>query len=69
MIYRKPRLSLFVTIMALAIVMLPMALVDAGVAISKFGQYSGYSEEIYQQWVYSSQYVQVSDGTKLAVSI
>ncbi|MBM4461729.1 MAG: CocE/NonD family hydrolase [Chloroflexi bacterium] len=38
-------------------------------AISRPGEYSGYSEPIYDEWVRSSQYVEVRDGTKLAVDI
>lgn len=39
------------------------------VHISKLGEYSGYSQPIYQEWVRSSVYVTVRDGTKLAVDI
>jgi putative CocE/NonD family hydrolase len=37
--------------------------------VSKPGAYSGYSEPIYDEWVHTSQYVTVRDGTKLAVSV
>lgn len=37
--------------------------------LSKLGEYSGYSEPIYDQWVRISRYVAVPDGTKLAVDI
>jgi uncharacterized protein len=37
--------------------------------ISKPGQYSGYSEPVYSEWVRSSQYVTMQDGVKLAVDI
>jgi putative CocE/NonD family hydrolase len=37
--------------------------------ISKPGVYAGYSEEIYDEWVRTSQYVTVRDNTKLAVDI
>ncbi|MBN1848094.1 MAG: CocE/NonD family hydrolase [Deltaproteobacteria bacterium] len=37
--------------------------------ISRPGEYSGYSEVLYDEWVRSSQYVEAQDGTKLAVDI
>jgi putative CocE/NonD family hydrolase len=37
--------------------------------ISSFGKYEGYSEPLYTEFVRSSQYVTVRDGTKLAVDI
>jgi putative CocE/NonD family hydrolase len=37
--------------------------------VSEFGRYQGYSEPIYDNWVRASQYVEVRDGTKLAVDI
>jgi uncharacterized protein len=37
--------------------------------ISKPGQYSGWSEPLYSEWVRSSQYVAMRDGVKLAVDI
>ena len=37
--------------------------------VSKLGQYKGYTEPIYDQWVRTSQYVTVWDGTRLAVDI
>jgi putative CocE/NonD family hydrolase len=36
---------------------------------SRPGEYSGYSEPIYSEWRRMSQYVEVRDGTKLAVDI
>jgi putative CocE/NonD family hydrolase len=38
-------------------------------ALSKPGEYSGYSEPIYNEVVLSSQYITVRDGTKLAIDI
>ena len=37
--------------------------------VSQLGQYSGYSTPMYTEWVRTSQYVAVRDGTKLAVDI
>ncbi len=37
--------------------------------ISKLGEYRGYSQPIYDEWVGSSVYVTVRDGTRLAVDI
>ncbi len=36
---------------------------------SSFGEYAGYSEEKYDGWVRTSQYVPVRDGVKLAVDV
>jgi putative CocE/NonD family hydrolase len=38
-------------------------------AISEFGRYEGYSEPRFNQWVTSSQYVEMRDGVKLAVDV
>jgi putative CocE/NonD family hydrolase len=43
--------------------------VNAQERISRPGQYKGYSQPIYEEWVRSSQYITVRDGTKLAVDI
>jgi putative CocE/NonD family hydrolase len=40
-----------------------------GVRISRFGEYQGYSEERFTEWVRESQYITVRDGTRLAVDI
>ncbi|KPK69584.1 hypothetical protein AMJ87_10250 [candidate division WOR_3 bacterium SM23_60] len=40
-----------------------------GARTSKFGQYEGYSEPVYDEWVRTSQYLEMSDGVKLAVDI
>jgi len=37
--------------------------------ISKLGEYTGYSQPIYDEWLRVSQYITVRDGTKLAVDI
>jgi hypothetical protein len=37
--------------------------------VSKFGQYSGYSEAKYDSWVRTSQYLTMRDGVKLAIDI
>jgi len=37
--------------------------------VSAFGVYEGYSEEIYDSWVRSSQYLIMRDGIKLAIDI
>jgi hypothetical protein len=47
----------------------PSALAQGQAKISKLGQYSGYSELRYVEWVRTSQYVAVRDGTRLAVDI
>jgi len=37
--------------------------------ISELGRYSGYSKPVYSEWVRTSQYIEVRDGTKLAFDI
>jgi len=37
--------------------------------VSKFGEYSGYEEQLYSQYTRTSQYVTVEDGTPLAVDV
>ncbi len=38
-------------------------------AISEFGKYEGYSKPIYNEWVRTSRYLEMSDGVKLAMDI
>lgn len=38
-------------------------------SISKFGEYKGYSEEKYDSWKRTSQYIEMKDGIKLAMDI
>lgn len=40
-----------------------------GARTSRFGQYEGYSEPVYNEWVRTSQYLEMSDGVKLAMDI
>lgn len=40
-----------------------------GARTSRFGQYEGYSEPLYDEWVRTSQYLEMSDGVKLAMDI
>jgi putative CocE/NonD family hydrolase len=37
--------------------------------VSKFGEYEGFSEEKFTEWVNTSRYVQMRDGVKLAVDV
>lgn len=53
-------------ILSLALFLPAMAFAEK---VSKPGEYSGYAEAIYDGWTRSSQYVVVSDGTKLATDI
>ncbi|MBN2302841.1 MAG: CocE/NonD family hydrolase [Anaerolineae bacterium] len=46
----------------------PVAAQD-GERISRFGEYSGYSEEIYDGYVRLSQYIEMRDGTRIAADI
>ncbi len=40
-----------------------------GDRVSRFGEYAGYTESRFTQWVRSSQYVEMRDGVRLAVDI
>jgi putative CocE/NonD family hydrolase len=60
---------LFVAILVCSLVVVWPAVADTEEAISRPGEYSGYSEVLYDEWVRNSQYVEVRDGTKLAVDI
>jgi putative CocE/NonD family hydrolase len=42
---------------------------QAGPRVSRFGEYRGYSEPIYDSWARSSQYITTRDGTKLAMDL
>jgi len=37
--------------------------------VSEFAKYNGYSEPVYDEWVRTSEYIEVRDGTKLAADI
>lgn len=37
--------------------------------ISEFGKYEGYSEPVYDEWLRTSRYLEMTDGVKLAVDI
>jgi hypothetical protein len=37
--------------------------------VSKFGEYKGYSEAVYDSWVRTSQYLTMRDGIKIAIDI
>ena len=41
----------------------------AEMRVSRFGEYAGFSEPTHDGWVRSAQYVQVRDGTRLAVDV
>jgi len=61
-----PTVLLLFALLALAIA--PVTAQEEGM-ISRPGEYGGYSEPIYDEWVRISQYVTVRDGTKLAVDM
>lgn len=46
-----------------------LAAAQAPAKVSSFGTYSGYSTPRYAQWVRTSQYVTVRDGTRIAVDV
>jgi len=39
------------------------------VRVSKFGEYSGYSQERFSEWHTTSQYIEMADGIRLAIDI
>jgi uncharacterized protein len=55
----------------LCLLLLPADAAEAtgGAAVSRPGEYAGYSQPIYSEWVRTSQYITVRDGTKLAADI
>lgn len=60
----------FAVILALSIIALPAAArAQTGDKVSQPGDYRGYSAPIYSDWVRTSQYVTVRDGTRIAVDI
>jgi putative CocE/NonD family hydrolase len=40
-----------------------------GYRASKFGKYVGYSQPLYEEWIRTSRYIEMSDGVKLAMDI
>ncbi len=40
-----------------------------GYRASKFGKYVGYSQPLYDEWIRTSRYLEMSDGVKLAIDI
>jgi hypothetical protein len=48
---------------------IPSLALQHGERISKFGEYRGYSEAVYDSWVRTSRYLTMRDGTKIAIDI
>ncbi len=69
--FRRSSTHLLIVLLVLTLlaVLVPAAMAKTGGKVSKFGLYSGYSETQYDNWTRTSQYVEVRDGTKLAVDI
>lgn len=77
----KVKLFLFITVLFLIISALSINSVFPGILsgqekdeteeekISSFGKYKGFSPEIFDSWVRSSQYITMRDGTRIAVDI
>ena len=61
------RILAFIGIVAVLAMSAPAAAQNE--KISRPGEYSGYSEPVYSEWQRTSFYVEVRDGTKLAVDI
>jgi putative CocE/NonD family hydrolase len=60
-------LSVAATLAAVLVLRCTSAAADG--RVSKFGEYAGYSEPRYTEWVRTSHYIAVRDGTKLAADI
>ncbi len=56
-------------VMLIPLLPLAVATAQGEEKVSRPGEYSGYSRPIYDEWVRTSQYVAVRDGTKLALDI
>lgn len=56
-------------LIAVALIIAPAVGAQSDTKVSKLGEYSGYSAPKYKDWVRTSQYVTVRDGTKLALDI
>ena len=69
--FRRSSTHLLIVLLVLALLaaLVPAAMAKTGGKVSKFGVYSGYSEPQYDNWTRTSQYVEVRDGTRLAVDI
>jgi len=66
---RQIKLLLISAVLAFSLLNLsPVASAAQGL-VSKPGEYSGYSPMLYTEWARNSQYVEMRDGTKLAVDI
>jgi putative CocE/NonD family hydrolase len=61
--------SAFFFIFSVAVVLRGQEAAPSPEKISSPGKYQGYSRPIYEEWVRTSEYVPVRDGTKLAVDI
>src|SRR5262245_31176817 len=48
---------------------MPAAVAAPPQAVSRFGEYSGYSKPLYSEWVRSSPYIATRDGTRLAADV
>jgi len=67
---KRMRIVLALVAAVLVLLPLPAALsVQGQERVSRLGEYSGYSQPVYTEWLRSSQYVAVRDGTKLAMDI
>jgi len=60
--------SFFVSLFALSLLAVGLSAREEE-RVSKFGEYKGYSEAIYDSWVRTSQYLTMRDGIKIAIDI
>jgi len=60
--------SFFVSLSALSLLAVGLSAREEE-RVSKFGEYKGYSEAIYDSWVRTSQYLTMRDGIKIAIDI
>jgi len=65
----KTRLLGLLGILMVAVLSFGNLLTQEAEKVSRFGEYKGYSEEIYDSSVRTSQYLTMRDGTKIAIDI
>ena len=65
---RRAALTFLLILVVLPLTIAPLAAQEE-TPVSKLGEYQGCSEPIYDEWVRTSQYITVRDGTRLAVDV
>lgn len=66
---QRYRISVLLLCLFTLVFTAPISAQETAAQVSRLGEYSGYSEPLYSEWVRTSQYVTVRDGTKIAVDV